>query len=116
VRVHCAGHLWPLIPNPAHAGFLHFKDRTIPQDDNDAIPPTVTAALLGVTTRTLANWEKVHYGPQPRRIGQAKIYSKEEVLAFRKTGAPMPSKTKKAFVTELAERMNARRSSCNAPR
>jgi hypothetical protein len=62
--------------------------------DDDAIPPTITAALLGITTRTLLNWDKVEYGPKPRRIGNAVRYSRAEVLEFRKTGTPKSGKFK----------------------
>jgi predicted site-specific integrase-resolvase len=41
-----------------------------------------TAALLGVTRRTLNNWQRTGYGPQPVRDGNRLLYSRAEVEAF----------------------------------
>jgi transcriptional regulator with XRE-family HTH domain len=45
-----------------------------------------TAALLGVTRRTLNNWQRSGFGPQPVREGQLPgarlLYDRAEVEAF----------------------------------
>ena len=40
------------------------------------------AAIMGVTTTTLKNWEVQGKGPMPIRIGRAVRYNSEEVAEF----------------------------------
>lgn len=50
------------------------------------IPPVLiqkdVAATLGVSVRTLNNWLRQGYGPQPRRVGPALLYDQAAVEAF----------------------------------
>lgn len=47
------------------------------------LPPREAAAILGVTDRTLRNWRKSGFGPEPHRIGGALLYDPAVVEAFR---------------------------------
>lgn len=40
------------------------------------------ASVLGVTRRTLNNWQRIGYGPQPVRDGNRLLYNRAEVEAF----------------------------------
>lgn len=40
------------------------------------------AARLGVSRRTLHNWQRTNYGPQPVRDGARLLYDPADVAAF----------------------------------
>ncbi len=47
-----------------------------------------TAELLGVTVRTIYNWDELGHLPQPVRIGGSLCWRSEELVAWIEAGCP----------------------------
>lgn len=55
---------------------------TAPIHLRSAMLQNEAAAFLGVTPRTLRNWRRAGFGPQPREDGGHLLYDRAELEAF----------------------------------
>lgn len=52
------------------------------------LPTRKTAELLGVTIRTIYNWDELGHLPKPVKIGGSLCWRYEELLAWTEAGCP----------------------------
>ena len=64
---------------------LHKENVTV-----NAHTPEETAAILGVTTRTLAAWRKAETGPEYARVGNAIRYPHEALIDWVSANITLP--------------------------
>jgi DNA-binding transcriptional MerR regulator len=56
---------------------------TLPMNLRAGLTQVEVAALLKVTDRTLLNWRRAGFGPQPIRDGNRLLYDPADVAAFQ---------------------------------